>query len=133
MADKNITELKADLPAIATKINKSVDTVMRYASMTLYGEIIQGNPVDTGFSRANWNISLNEPNYSVRGARNANASYSPQPAVVPENRQLLPIYIANGVNYVVFLEEGHSKQAPNGFIRIAVERVKAQLDQFLAK
>lgn len=43
------------------------------------------------------------------------------------NPDLQPIYITNGVDYVQYFEEGTSRQAPNGFIRVAVERLQSQL------
>ena len=118
----------ADLSKIAQELNKTVEQVQRGAVSSMYGAILQGNPVDTGFSRANWNVSVGTPDLTVHGQREEKGSYAPLAPAIPENPELLPIYIANGVDYVVYLEEGSSEQAPNGFIRVAVERVKGELE-----
>jgi hypothetical protein len=123
--DKDISQLKADIPRILVEIRGGLESKMAEAATLLYEEIVGGNPVDTGFSSSNWNISLTEPDHTVNGERDPKITYTPPPAVVPSNPDLESIFVANGVPYVPFLEEGTSQQAPSGFIRIASERIAA--------
>jgi hypothetical protein len=135
MAEKDILLLKEDLPAIARKLNETVETVQRHAAFNIFGRIVESNPVDTGYSRSNWNVSLDTPNLTVsppptkETGRNAYAAPN-----FPENLTTdgtRPIYISNGVDYVQYLEEGSSQQAPSGFIRIAFERVEAEMEAII--
>ena len=127
-----VVSTNIDFEEVATKLRKNVETAQRYAAIAIYGKIIAGNPVDTGFSRANWNLSVGSPDYTVQGVRNPKATYA-APSLLPgiENAGLDHIFIANGVDYVTFLEEGSSQQAPNGFIRLAVEQVESEIQQFM--
>lgn len=60
-------------------------------------ELKRTNPVDTGKSRRAW---------TVQGHKNGNVT------------------VYNKVNYVQYLEKGHSKQAPNGFIEQAISKTR---------
>ena len=47
------------------------------------------------------------------------------------------VELINGVDYIIFLEYGYSKQAPAGMVRIAIRKMKGQLpnlmsDEYLA-
>ena len=133
MADKNIAQLNLDISAIAQKLKLGVGQVQRFIGLTLYSEIVGGNPVDTGFSRANWNMTVGSPDFSVHGTYRKDGNYAPQTPQIEASVELQPLFITNGVNYVVFLEEGSSQQAPNGFIRVAIERVKSEFEQYTIK
>lgn len=60
-------------------------------------ELKRTNPVDTGKSRRAW---------TVQGHANGNVT------------------VFNKVHYVQYLEKGHSKQAPDGFIRQAMSKTR---------
>jgi hypothetical protein len=130
MADANFNE-KVDLTALADKMKTTVADAQKLIAMTLYKEIVAGNPVATGFSAANWNMSVGSPDYTVDGERDPKATYAPKEIAPPDNPDLQPIFISNGVEYVIFLEEGHSQQAPSGFIEVAVEKVRDAVDEFI--
>lgn len=60
-------------------------------------ELKRTNPVDTGKSRRAW---------TVQGHKNGNVT------------------VYNKVNYIQYLEKGHSKQAPNGFVEQAISKTR---------
>jgi hypothetical protein len=122
---------KVDLAALADKMKTTVADAQKLIGMTLYKEIVAGNPVDTGFSASNWNLSVGAPDYSVSGERDPKATYAPKEPSPPDNPDMEPIFISNGVDYVIFLEEGHSQQAPTGFIQVAIEKVRNSVDEFI--
>ena len=126
MADGNIEF--GDIGDLSDKIGKSVEETLNTVAEMLYTEITAGNPVDTGFSRSNWNVSVGEPDLSVSGVRDPKATYPEKPfPEVPPNPDLQDVYVANGVDYVEFLEEGSSQQAPSGFIQVAIDRIESRL------
>jgi hypothetical protein len=133
MADQELGSFneKVDLAALADQMKITVAEAQKLIAMTLYKEIVAGNPVATGFSASNWNLSVGEPDYSVSGERDPKATYDVKEPSPPDNPDMQPIYISNGVEYVIFLEEGHSQQAPSGFIEVAVEKVRDAVDEFI--
>jgi hypothetical protein len=114
-------------------VKKITEQVIKVAAKTIYDEIVKGNPVDTGFSASNWNISLGQPDYTVAGERHEGETYEAQPKEVPDNPELQDIFISNGVPYIGLLEEGHSSQAPSGFVAVAIERAEAKLAAGIAE
>ena len=105
-----------------------------------FGELIKQTPVDTGRARAGWSIGT-EP-----------SEWTPPPGVWEEflangyidaavakgltNKKLSEsevVYICNNVEYIMALEAGWSKQAPQGFIGKFLQRLNRQLTQLAAK
>lgn len=88
--------------------------------------LIEDTPVDTGWARANWVVSLGVPQTSVVGSRD-NVDQSAQQAGISTLLSMTslgqgPIYISNNVPYIQKLNDGHSGQAPAGFVQSRVDR-----------
>lgn len=98
------------------------DSALEYkaTALELFSQVIQKTPVKTGRARANWNISTDQPDDST--------SDSTAPQIHPDlNLGSFPlVYISNGLDYVVLLEEGRSKkQAPAGIFTPAIAAARA--------
>lgn len=79
-----------------------------------YTEVKSLTPIDTGFARSSWWMSLGEtgsPGQVVTSATLGDV-----------------IRVANGAEYIVPLEYGHSAQAPNGMVRVTLARWPAIVD-----
>lgn len=87
-----------------------------------------GTPVDTGWARANWIPNIGGPVKAPRGSRSAvgraSASQERGVATVLTSYTVAKgkVYISNPVPYIVFLNEGSSRQAPAGFIQRAIRK-----------
>lgn len=119
------------------KAPERLRAVFRQSTQNLAEKIIIGPPggvpVDTGFARASVRASLEsmppanlpappKPPGHVRGDIIYPYNGS-EISVTIEGAELADtIYIGFGANYAIYLEYGHSFQAPNGFIRISVEQ-----------
>ena len=89
------------------------------------GVISPGTPVDTGFARASWDAAIGqEPAGTVAGS-----AENPDPAaaqtriaeVIAQWGADQPVLrIANSASYAIDLEAGHSQQAPNGMVGLAI-------------
>jgi hypothetical protein len=116
--------------------------------------VIEKTPVDTGFCRASWSISINSlPGYVIRNPRDdggeslaklskrarksfagpsaaEGGKFSSDPAYVMS--ALVPakigdvVYIYNPVVYAQRLEHGHSKQAPAGMVGVTLAELEAK-------
>jgi hypothetical protein len=122
----------------AEKINVNLSTVVRRAAAQLYSDIVKRTPVDTGYCRHNWQVSADTPPTDVIGvypkkekghhADTLEPLYSPEGAStpIPITKGVTHVWIVNNVVYAEALENGHSKQAPYGMVRIAVAQLEAE-------
>jgi len=111
------------------KANESMDRTVKRTVIGLGRVIVNRNPVGTpattgvkgyrgGRSKANWQYGLNSiPTSAIEdfdpvGSRTISAIA----ASIPRQAAGKVHYIANNVDYIGFLEEGSSKQAPNGMV-----------------
>lgn len=81
------------------------------------------NPVDTGFSRQNWQSGLS-PNDDVVGNYGPAYGFPEVPPNLDDLKAYAVTYLWNNTPYIVYLEEGHSEQAPEGFVELALEEAK---------
>jgi len=118
-------DFTADLARWQAQVGERSDLLVQGFSQTLANEAISGGkfspgtPIDTGFARANWDGGI--------GAIPANPpAGSPGAAVARVDEAVLRaqagdlVYLSNTAPYIRRLEYGWSKQAPAGFIRLAL-------------
>lgn len=82
------------------RVKKGINTLD--VSTHLATELKRRNPVDTGRSRRGWRIKIKANGDNI---------------------------VRNRVHYVQYLERGHSKQAPDGFVEQAKIRTRRWLRQ----
>lgn len=82
----------------------------------LYTAIVKSTPVDTGRARSAWIVQSEV----LIGQVSEGGSISLKE--IPNNKAPLVFDFRNGVNYIVFLEHGTSKQAPQGMVSVNVKR-----------
>ncbi len=121
-----------DVKAFAERAGKAADLVVRKICLDLFSDITNNTPVDTGRARANWFASVNAPvtatvqfgGNSASAAGEAIANAQSAVAQAPGN----VFWISNNLPYIYRLEfEGWSKQAPNGMVRLAIDRAERRM------
>ncbi len=70
----------------------------------LFSDIVRDTPVDTGKARGAWEINF-----------------------IKKDDTSTKVRISNSVDYIVFLEFGSSRQAPNGMVRINIEKFRGKV------
>lgn len=113
------------------KINIRLAT--RRIAFMLHDRIVERTPVDTGRARASWNIVAGqEPDLSVAPKPEKGHKVSPGLLETAEKQAAVPIadsyLISNNLPYIEPLENGHSRQAPVGMIRLAIADVKTRIE-----
>ena len=111
------------------KANESMDKTVRRTVIGLGTAVVNRNPVGTpvttgvkgyrgGRSKANWQYGLNSIPTSVIEDfdLDGNRTIAGIAASVPTKAAGHVHYIANNVEYIGFLENGSSRQAPNGMV-----------------
>jgi hypothetical protein len=110
------------LDRLAQRAQLELTTVARKVTFDLFREVVLRSPVDTGRFRANWNVTYGSPNYGV-----SNSTAQARGFGEAAKALTLPVgglvYLANGLQYAAPLEFGSSKQAPQGMVRLSVQRV----------
>ena len=114
-----------DVQKLAETINVNIATVVRAAATQLYGKLIERSPVDTGYFRRNWQVSVDVPATGTVGDKPAAGSKAGPPSAPDIPKGALHVWITNNVQYAESLENGHSKQAPHGMVAISVAEVEA--------
>lgn len=132
MAKTRITQVKADLRKFASVLDIGIGLVVEKVSRDLHGKIVRRTPVDTGRARASWDVAVGAPAKTpppVPGKESyAAKDFDPGSKI----DGTAPVYITSNLVYIEPLENGHSKQAPLGMVRISVAEVAAEIDAILA-
>lgn len=135
--DKQINLVLDNIRNLATtNMNKSV----AMAASSLYGEIVDRTPLDSGLAQASWEISYGKGWRSPRGSFTSGLRLA-----VDVNSYVIgtDIEIRNILPYMQKLEYGgygpgpkttggFSKQAPQGMVRISVKMFNQFLDKAVA-
>ena len=98
------------------------ELVTRIALEALEG-VVSRTPVDTGFARNNWNVTLHDP---PAGTTEALSPIAHGRAVIQSAPPFTDIWISNGARYIRRLEDGHSGQAPEGMVAVTVASIRSR-------
>ena len=111
-----------DMSRFANKSIGEIEQVIRKTAIDLTTSIIKSTPVDTGRARANWFVSFESAIEDTTEDTNSAKALSNATNKLLNGKIGKYIYIQNNLDYAVKLEYGASKQAPEGMVRINVER-----------
>lgn len=102
--------------AYKVKVEGTLENTVKKTALAVDAAVVFATPVDTGRARSNWIPSLNTPDTrTVEPGQKPDAE-----AAISAYKLADTIYISNSLPYIQRLNEGHSKQAPAGFVDIAV-------------
>lgn len=124
------TTFSADIRRLVAKYKTRVDDVVKQSVQELSERAVTGTPVNFGFARASWwsSVDNSKPTHPSPPAPNAGGPA----AIAPADIAAAPGHVfqlRNGAAYIRRLEYGHSAQAPNGWVRLAI----ADFPQIVAK
>ena len=113
---------------ISAELAGFVGSVVRALTINVGAELVPRTPIDTGWARANWVSSIGRPvieevdrTGSPEQVQAANAKQAASRAGLATYRlDLGNTYVSNNVPYIQRLEDGHSQQAPTGFVRASL-------------
>ncbi len=114
----------AQIKAFTEKANRRGKAVGRKFALEISRRVIMRTPVDTGHARANWQAEIGAvPSAVIDGVDPSGAGAIAQAGAValgwdPSTGQ--SFFLANNLPYIVPLEEGWSKQAPAGMVRLTL-------------
>jgi hypothetical protein len=121
---------------LANTVSTRANEVIRKACIDLYTKIVMRTPVDTGRARASWQISTSGVGSNVwEGGASAseiasNINQNVSDFRVEINADTVTIY--NNLEYISFLENGHSQQAPTGMVAVSLAEFEQHFRRHLA-
>lgn len=132
----SVLQFKADLRAFAAKIDVELGLVMQKITLDMFSDIVGRTPVDTGRARAGWAVGIGSygdfmPPPAKKGEKGVQfqAPAAPDVSAVDGTQA---VFIYNNVEYIQALEDGHSKQAPAGMVKLALTTAELKIEQLLA-
>ena len=110
----------ADLNKLCKRAGDKAELVVRKTALELQSGMIERSPVDSGRFKSNWTCGV--------GAVNTDTSAAPGTDAEGRTRTVLEgwkpgqtIFLTNSLPYARRLENGWSKQSPNGMVRLTVQ------------
>jgi hypothetical protein len=117
----SVASFNVDLNKFAKSMDIELETVVRKLAFEVYKGVTQKTPVDTGRAKANWMLGYGSINSTITN----NTTFTlVQP---PKGSGKRPIYITNNLPYISKLENGSSKQAPNGMVNLTMNEVQRSI------
>lgn len=113
-------------------VEDNATLLVRRAALATDAAVVLATPVDTGRARSNWQASLNAPATGTREAyvegssgssagANAQAAIDQGKTVIGATKNGDAVHLTNNLPYIGRLNEGHSAQAPAGFVEEAIQ------------
>ena len=118
---------------LVEKSNARLETVVRRVVLEVFMNVVKRSPVDTGRFRANWGVSFGTPRLTTTDSTDKTLGTARRTVQLVNS---LPtsgiIYLSNGLPYAGRLENGSSKQAPHGMVKLAVTQFDSAVRKALA-
>lgn len=111
-------------------LERATDHTVRKLVLDVTADLIEQTPVDTGWARANWVPTIGRSHDTPVGDRErVDRSVQGQGIATIATQPLLGsvIFITNNVPYIEALNEGHSPQAPAGYVE---DILNSRVDEF---
>lgn len=107
------------------KVIEEGEINFRKALLAYYQAVTSATPIDTGNARANWFMDFNGYSPKTTGSRENPGRVLPDGGKVNNFvHEVRSVIFHNSVEYVVYLEEGTSAQAPQGILNPAFNAVR---------
>lgn len=127
MTEVDLGKFNKSISQIEIQLDKATVETIKKVTLVIDSALVLSTPVDTGRARANWLPSINSPRTEkikdktdISGVKSIEEANSVVSNVKPGDT----VYIRNNLEYIQRLNNGHSKQAPAGFVEKAVQSVK---------
>jgi hypothetical protein len=134
IAIKNLAVFERRMQLIGERLDQGVGEILATTGEMAYVEIVTATPVDTGTARTSWNLSIGQldtyvppyENYPSMQGGNARpnalriAAQTLRPLTQPGANVYTSVFVSSSLDYIGFLNQGSSQQAPADFVLRAV-------------
>lgn len=132
MALTNIDEFCKEIDDFCKSIPNEVTALQKKIVLEALRRIVEKTPVDTGRARGNWQVAINTPITEILD-KTDKAGFETVSKGLKAIENLPPyqvVWISNNVEYIEFLEEGHSGQThdsdgrPHGMVELTIAELR---------
>lgn len=129
MASNN--QFSIDIAAFVAKAKDNADLVLRKVALDMFSRVVIKTPVDTGRARGAWQCAIG----SIPAGQVNHLDKTGTETIARINAAVAPakagnvVYLVANLPYINALEYGHSKQAPNGMVRLTVAEFNAAVER----
>jgi hypothetical protein len=127
LANQTLKGLATKLRKNASGIELAASNLNKTVSRAIVADLTNVTPVDESTAISNWQLSIHEPVAGDRPAFVLGSGGSTKEASAAAARSMAErqlrfkrpgdvVYVSNVVDYIGFLNDGSSKQAPAGFV-----------------
>jgi hypothetical protein len=127
MAAGDMATFQADLAKFARDNRVALRTIVRKLALDIHRGLVLRTPRDTGRAASNWIPTLEAPAQGTQEPDNAARTKAMVASIAATLPDFPSVWISNNLPYIQRLNEGHSKQAPAGFVQIVVDGNVARL------
>lgn len=128
----SLGEFRRRIGRIADSVEEAGGQALRECSLAIDQTVVMATPVDTGTARSNWQVEVGSAPEGVvgafapgeggsTGAANASAAIAQGQATIAQAKAGDEVHITNNLPYIEPLNQGHSAQAPEGFVEEAIQ------------
>ena len=111
--------------AIGRALRADISRTMSAVMIRAYEAVVLATPVDTYHAASNWILSVGSPYTGVDGSRDAVSTAQQDQGLQEATRFDVgrhgKIFLRNNVEYLPFLDQGSSQQAPADFVANAFQ------------
>ena len=117
----NAQQFANALNALGKQVEDDIfNKVIKKALFDLLQEIIRTTPIDTGRARGSWAIDAEWSGWSLPAGDHIGEMVESTVRALPDSDRYV---IFNNLEYIQALEDGHSRQAPSGFVAQALAAI----------
>lgn len=140
MATSNsMGEFAKRMAVIASAVKANTLKTVKRAAIAADQAVVLATPVDTGRARSNWLVTIGTPaegevDSFPTGLDGSSAGAAANQALEQGRNTALQytlgaggIFITNNVRYIIYLERGHSAQAPKGMTSRGIQAAQREL------
>lgn len=114
----------SDLRKFAEATGKSLDATCRGVAIKWFSSTVMSTPVDTGRLRGNWMLTRDHPSAAISLRLDPTGTTAVSDITQRVGGVGTVNYLTNNLPYAESIEYGHSKQAPDGMVRVNFARIK---------
>jgi hypothetical protein len=107
---------------VTEKAGANADNIVKKIAIDVLSSVVNKSPVDTGRFRGNWQTGIGQVDSNTESPNDKSGASAISKASLELTgfKAGKTIYISNSLPYAQRLENGWSKQAPQGMVRLTV-------------
>lgn len=109
---------------VSKRMDAAINKLVRQLILEVHHELVTNTPIDTGWARSNWIPSVGTPSELPVGMKSqidTGGMAAGAAAIMSYDLFKEPAFITNNVPYINDLNAGWSRQAPPGYVEMAIE------------